>query len=604
MQKYLAILLLSSLAAFGQTTNRYSILTAEQTTNLVDSAISASTNFLSSSSAYIFNVKKYGAVGDGVTDDSAALLSAWTALTNSTYGGVLYFPAGVYVDNNVYTLYGKITPWRRSSAEPFYAIRGDGAGSTFWKSMVNTNSTFILFSGSSMKLSDISFWNGAANLTGKTGFNGAGDSGTWTLSDVNFTRWNVGFDGMGGAGGKLNYAAFFECGTGLRLSGYCDGWEGVVNIRNCWRTGIEIGGTNIYGVLRTRGSNLHVLGAKNNIGIVVGHSSNTRIKGYFEKQTNGIVAVGHPPEFGEENEDGKIRSLNLEIDGIPDAGGPGVALYAKPVSLKIDGVLPYATGRGMIESMVAAADSSPIQLVNSEGALFKRSNGTMVFLPGNTVKYNMTEASLGGLGTSVFKEIYSEGTDTNVVKKFQLGQLPWDSDWYRPQLFVYGNIVSSSSAILNFGGGRGGEGGGRPYSGINFWLGDPSATGAGSNVLSILPSGLWGNGAGLTNLTSRYSTNQASAAFDLSYKIQFIDRTSTLNISGFGGRVTGYASDGRLFVKNSGGSAINVSFPAGTSVMNVIDGTSTCSIESGKIGRFDYVYYPEVITNFVYYPLQ
>lgn len=43
-----------------------------------------------------FNVKAYGATGDGSTDDYTAINSAITALLASTYGGVLYFPAGKY----------------------------------------------------------------------------------------------------------------------------------------------------------------------------------------------------------------------------------------------------------------------------------------------------------------------------------------------------------------------------------------------------------------------------------------------------------------------------------------------------------------------------
>jgi hypothetical protein len=40
-----------------------------------------------------FDVKEYGAVGDGVTDDSTAIQAAINAMTS---GGILYFPAGTY----------------------------------------------------------------------------------------------------------------------------------------------------------------------------------------------------------------------------------------------------------------------------------------------------------------------------------------------------------------------------------------------------------------------------------------------------------------------------------------------------------------------------
>ncbi|HEX5260722.1 MAG TPA: right-handed parallel beta-helix repeat-containing protein [Gaiellales bacterium] len=43
----------------------------------------------------LFDVKDYGAVGDGMTDDSAALQAAYSALPDS--GGALYFPPGNYL---------------------------------------------------------------------------------------------------------------------------------------------------------------------------------------------------------------------------------------------------------------------------------------------------------------------------------------------------------------------------------------------------------------------------------------------------------------------------------------------------------------------------
>jgi polyhydroxyalkanoate synthesis regulator phasin len=45
-----------------------------------------------------YNVKYYGAEGDGITDDTAAIQDAVTALT-ANGGGVLYFPAGIYLNS-------------------------------------------------------------------------------------------------------------------------------------------------------------------------------------------------------------------------------------------------------------------------------------------------------------------------------------------------------------------------------------------------------------------------------------------------------------------------------------------------------------------------
>lgn len=56
-------------------------------------------------SGFLFNVKSYGAVGDGATDDLAAIQAAIDAahavtVTGSSIGAVVYFPAGTYRTTN------------------------------------------------------------------------------------------------------------------------------------------------------------------------------------------------------------------------------------------------------------------------------------------------------------------------------------------------------------------------------------------------------------------------------------------------------------------------------------------------------------------------
>jgi hypothetical protein len=52
-----------------------------------------------------FNVKAYGAKGDGTTDDTVAIQASITACQGSTYGGIVYFPPGTYkVTGTTYAL--------------------------------------------------------------------------------------------------------------------------------------------------------------------------------------------------------------------------------------------------------------------------------------------------------------------------------------------------------------------------------------------------------------------------------------------------------------------------------------------------------------------
>jgi hypothetical protein len=83
----------------------------------------------------IFNVKSgFGAVGDGVTDDTAAIQSAIDA-ANTAGGGVVYLPPGKYLTTNELTIY------------PNIVICGAGRESTFIYPSTLGQTTFSLVSG-------------------------------------------------------------------------------------------------------------------------------------------------------------------------------------------------------------------------------------------------------------------------------------------------------------------------------------------------------------------------------------------------------------------------------------------------------------------------
>lgn len=65
-----------------------------------DSTQSAGIRWISRG-ALVFNVKDYGAIGDGSTDDTAAIQSAITA---SVQGSTIYFPPGTYLVSNTISL--------------------------------------------------------------------------------------------------------------------------------------------------------------------------------------------------------------------------------------------------------------------------------------------------------------------------------------------------------------------------------------------------------------------------------------------------------------------------------------------------------------------
>lgn len=57
----------------------------------------------------VYDVKAYGAAGDGTTNDTTALQAAIDACQNSTHGGTIYFPPGVYGISSQLTMFNGTT---------------------------------------------------------------------------------------------------------------------------------------------------------------------------------------------------------------------------------------------------------------------------------------------------------------------------------------------------------------------------------------------------------------------------------------------------------------------------------------------------------------
>ncbi len=115
--------------------------------------------------------QQYGAVGDGITDDSAAFQSAINAVYNSggSGGGVVFVPTGNYAFfNNItvptgVTLHGDWTDWTKSG--------GGLAGATFkvYLGAGLTNGTAFITMSQASTLRDINIWypnQNAANIVG------------------------------------------------------------------------------------------------------------------------------------------------------------------------------------------------------------------------------------------------------------------------------------------------------------------------------------------------------------------------------------------------------------------------------------------------------
>ncbi len=102
--------------------------------------------FLSLVPAIYANVKQYGAVGDGSTDDTTAIAAAITA---ASAGGVVFFPVGNYKISSPLTLNGANT-----------ALMGVGAGSTIIAAAGFSGTQMILCSAANTGVWDLAITGG------------------------------------------------------------------------------------------------------------------------------------------------------------------------------------------------------------------------------------------------------------------------------------------------------------------------------------------------------------------------------------------------------------------------------------------------------------
>jgi hypothetical protein len=115
------------------------------------------------SSSGVYNVKDYGAVGNGTTDDTTAIQNAITAACSTSRSGTIYFPTGIYKITNTFT--GNF-----GAHDNLYSlsIYGDGIGCSMIKQYTTNKGVFDLTcAGRSgcLSIDALSFWNVSALST-------------------------------------------------------------------------------------------------------------------------------------------------------------------------------------------------------------------------------------------------------------------------------------------------------------------------------------------------------------------------------------------------------------------------------------------------------
>ena len=132
----------------------------------------------------VFSVKDYGAVGDGVTDDTAAIQAC---LDNAVFGAGVYFPDGEYIISSVLDMTGL----------PRMTLYGSGWRGSSIKQVTANTSGIKLPVTNNMVIKDLAFY--GPNIANTTG---------WAIEIVGSSRCSInccmiegwGFIGSGGGG--------------------------------------------------------------------------------------------------------------------------------------------------------------------------------------------------------------------------------------------------------------------------------------------------------------------------------------------------------------------------------------------------------------------
>lgn len=147
-----------------------------------------------------WNVKWWGAVGDGITDDLNAIQAAGNSIPEE--GGSLYFPAGIYYSSSTINI---PNPTFLIGDSGFAYQFGMGGIPPFWGSIITTDNATddLFFFQKSCSFSDISFRNtSATEPTSGIGLN-LNHAGSFSMHNVSIlgfydnlkinkgTRWNI-----------------------------------------------------------------------------------------------------------------------------------------------------------------------------------------------------------------------------------------------------------------------------------------------------------------------------------------------------------------------------------------------------------------------------
>lgn len=286
-----------------QATNIAVSIAADTNTALLSAINTASNAVFSAARSNLvncINVRDFGAVGDGVTDDTAAIAAAFAAFNASTNYLNLYFPRGRYRDTGTHYV-------TKASADTPYHSRGDrtiyGEGSLSLVQIEATTGAWISVTNGMFNVRDMILYGPGPTVGAMSGIAMFGEDSYPTIERItvyNMSRYGLYFEGHRSV--TINDTWLHQCWVGLGVGLGCDGltFKGRLSGNS---VGIEMGAMP-YNVIadapviagsRANGCRFDVVGGYNNDVLLIADGGGTlqlTLSGRIE-DSRTVLMVGH-----------------------------------------------------------------------------------------------------------------------------------------------------------------------------------------------------------------------------------------------------------------------------------------------------------------------
>lgn len=313
---------------------------------------------------YVVNVKKFGAVGDGVTDDSAAMQAAHNT------GKLVYYPAGTYLFSPTITMASG-------------GIEGDGPTQTILKSNDTGTANLFKYTGALGSYSNIPLFRDFTMLANVSKSNGAGiqvlpasgESSYLDFRNVHFSYCPIGIDFVAASLWKVigcDFLSYTVAGIQVANTNVADSGDSVVQgcvFNNPYATG--------SGIWQKSSGGLKIIGNKF-LGGQRGYTMN------LEGSTSVLLIAGNSFE-------------NMAGSDLSFSRGVATKVFSKAAitgnEFSVGGVAIETDASGFLSELVISGNHVNMGAVGSN-ACVSLNAVTDFFIGGNIIKGN------GGAGSS------------------------------------------------------------------------------------------------------------------------------------------------------------------------------------------------------------